>query len=157
MNFKKNSWWQKEKSKKAFTLIELLLVVVIIAILAAFVLVSLSSARNRAKTASAKKTLSAIVPAAIICRDGGGIIRWSGDSGTAICNPNNTNAFWPKIDACGSAATDTKYTKNLTTPGDEDTWRITLSTCTNHTACIGVANAYCDKTGCYFPSAGNCK
>jgi prepilin-type N-terminal cleavage/methylation domain-containing protein len=64
----------REKNKKAmsvirqgFTLIELLIVIAIIGILASIVLISLSSARNRAYRASALSTVSGLGTEIVIC------------------------------------------------------------------------------------------
>ena len=56
-------------NKKGFTLIELLVVIAIIGILASVVMVSLSSARNKAKRASALSTVSGIGTEIIMCQD----------------------------------------------------------------------------------------
>jgi len=53
----------KNRKLKAFTLVELLVVIVIIGILAALIILSLSSARNRAKDARAKSAVSDTVSA----------------------------------------------------------------------------------------------
>jgi len=56
-------------NKKGFTLIELLVVIAIIGILASVVMVSLNSARNKAKRASALSTVSGLGTEFVMCAD----------------------------------------------------------------------------------------
>ena len=56
-------------NRKGFTLIELLVVIAIIGILASIVMVSLNSARNKAKAAQLKSIISSIGPSVAVCCD----------------------------------------------------------------------------------------
>ncbi len=105
-------------NKRGFTLIELLVVIAIIGILSAIAIINLNSARNRAKTAAAKKSISAVVTGGYLCLDSGWHLncqttttpRKCGDSGfigggtpvagTKICASDasaNNIGTWPDI------------------------------------------------------------
>jgi prepilin-type N-terminal cleavage/methylation domain-containing protein len=104
----------KKKNKKGFTLIELLIVIAIIGILASIVLVSLSSARNRAYRASALSTVSGLGTEIIVCQDDAGtaVAGWTSGTvgGGTMCRVAALNAdaaghtvAWPTLASTGGS------------------------------------------------------
>lgn len=139
--------YKNKKNINAFTLVELLVVIAIIGILSSVAVVNLNSAREKARDAAAKESLSRAISIANLCLDSDGDLNCMGSdcsgiatvpiSGTDICNNSSINR-WPDIE---------QYSW---------TWGVANSNTTNNTFCYEISkngsSPYhgfrCQESGC---------
>ena len=146
-----SSVMSSKKSGAGFTLIELLVVIAIIGFLASIAMVNLNTARNKAKVASVKGSITSLQAGMILCQDGNGNVQFDTAkpcntstanlpvNGASICNIAGIGT-WPNIAGQGGS-----YKTTCLADTNAGTF--------NFGAVVSTCNIDCSHSSCTFTGA----